>query len=105
MPLTEQQRIELVEKDGMNLGDLHADEQTYKICLAAVRKNGMALQWVAKQTPLIIFEAIGRTPNAIRHAEVSIVTDALSNFIEDAVAHEYYGYPNEMDDYSTGNKK
>ena len=57
-------------------------EQTPDICMAAVRQNAMALQYVKNMTDGIRFELIGRNPEVIQQCDnvpIEIVLRAVKN--------------------------
>jgi len=59
-----------VKKNGLAL--YYVEKQTKAICLEAVKQNGDALKHVKKQTPEICLAAIERNISALEHVDESI---------------------------------
>ena len=57
--LTQQQlkAIESVRKNPINIKRYREEDRFYKLCLEAVRREGIMLQYVPNQTPEICLEA------------------------------------------------
>ena len=64
----EQEYIEKVKQDGFYLKRI-LKNQTREICLAAVRRNGMALQFVKEQTEEICLEAVKQKGSALKYVK------------------------------------
>jgi hypothetical protein len=50
--------MDSIEKNGLNLQHIPVPLRTPELCLAAVRQNGLALEFVRNQTPRICLEAV-----------------------------------------------
>ena len=57
--------FEAVRKNGLYLQ--YIEKQTEVLCLAAVRQNPRAIKFVKKQTPEICLEAVKRNGNALEY--------------------------------------
>lgn len=57
----EQVYLEKVKKDGLSLKEIK-ENQTEAICLAAMKQNGMALQYVENQTEAICLIDLSLSP-------------------------------------------
>lgn len=64
----EKKKIKKVRKDGLSLKEI-TKHQTHRICLEAVKQNGLALRYVKQQTETICLEAIKQNPNALGFAK------------------------------------
>jgi hypothetical protein len=67
---TERICLAAVRSNGMALR--HVKHQTYQICLAAVKQNGRALQYVNHQTVDICHEAIKEDPKAHEYVKIDL---------------------------------
>ncbi len=64
---TEKEALEAVRKDGLALQYVH--NQTSEICLAAVKKDGYALKYVKDQTPEICLAAVKKDGYALQYVK------------------------------------
>ena len=77
---TEKICLAAVNKNGLALQ--YVQEQTPKICLAAVNKNGLFLKYVQEQTPDICLAAVknnGLALQYVRKQNLDIIDEALKN--------------------------
>ena len=69
----EQEYIEKVKQDGLYLKRIKKN-QTEAICLEAVKQNGLALEYVNKQTPEICLAAVRQNGKALEFVNTYGVT-------------------------------
>jgi len=60
--------LDAVRRDGLVLSQVSLIHKTPELCLAAVQQNGLALRWVTRQTTDICMAAICQNGMALEHA-------------------------------------
>lgn len=63
-PSVPQDLLKLLSVDGMQLKKIHPLDQTDEVCMAAVKQNGLALQFVIKQTKPVVIAALKQNGDA-----------------------------------------
>ena len=61
--------------------DLPPEEQTSELCMAAVKQNGQALEYVKKQTPEICMAAVKQGERALEYVKNDALKKILKKFI------------------------
>lgn len=83
--------LEKVQQDGLALQ--FVKKQTPEICMAAVQKNGCALQYVKKQTQKLCMAAVQQTCWALKYVEKQTPKICMTAVQQDGAALKYVKIP------------
>ena len=87
------EKLGMVQKDGMTLKNIAIEHQTPEICLAAVKQNGLALGYVEEQTPEICMAAVKQNGLALEHVKDQTPEICMAAVKENPEAEKYIASP------------
>jgi len=83
--------VAMVEKTPRLLQFVDSEKQTTELCLAAVRKDGDTIRWIAQPTLDICLAAVRQSADAMKYIHCALFPDA-NRIIQTALAKKYTAF-------------